>query len=48
HAGVSSFQGREGCNDFSVGIELEGTDDQPFTEAQYDALIDLTRQLRQA
>ncbi|PBP46984.1 N-acetylmuramoyl-L-alanine amidase [Pseudomonas syringae] len=48
HAGVSSFQGREGCNDFSVGIELEGTDDQPFTDAQYDALIDLTRQLRQA
>ncbi|WP_122255876.1 1,6-anhydro-N-acetylmuramyl-L-alanine amidase AmpD, partial [Pseudomonas syringae] len=42
HAGVSSFQGREGCNDFSVGIELEGTDDQPFTDAQYDALIDLT------
>ncbi|WP_116896297.1 1,6-anhydro-N-acetylmuramyl-L-alanine amidase AmpD [Pseudomonas syringae] len=48
HAGVSSFQGREGCNDFSVGIELEGTDDQPFTDAQYDTLIDLTRQLRQA
>lgn len=48
HAGVSSFQGREGCNDFSVGIELEGTDYQPFTNAQYDALTDLTRQLRQA
>ncbi|CAM3293155.1 N-acetylmuramoyl-L-alanine amidase [Pseudomonas floridensis] len=48
HAGVSSFQGREGCNDFSIGIELEGTDDQPFTDAQYTALIELTRQLRRA
>ena len=46
HAGVSSFQGRDTCNDFSVGIELEGTDEQPFTEAQYAALIELTRQLR--
>ncbi|RMP08848.1 hypothetical protein ALQ30_200353 [Pseudomonas syringae pv. persicae] len=45
---MSSFDGREGCNDFSVGIELEGTDEQPFTDAQYNALIDLTRQLRQA
>ncbi|WP_122431927.1 1,6-anhydro-N-acetylmuramyl-L-alanine amidase AmpD [Pseudomonas viridiflava] len=48
HAGVSSFQGREGCNDFSIGIELEGTDDQPFADAQYAALIELTRQLRRA
>ncbi|MCO8164103.1 1,6-anhydro-N-acetylmuramyl-L-alanine amidase AmpD [Pseudomonas sp. 21LCFQ010] len=48
HAGVSSFEGREGCNDFSIGIELEGTDDQPFTDLQYTALIELTRQLRQA
>ncbi|AHG42678.1 N-acetyl-anhydromuranmyl-L-alanine amidase [Pseudomonas syringae CC1557] len=48
HAGVSSFHGREGCNDFSIGIELEGTDEQPFSEAQYHALIDLTRQLRKA
>ncbi|MCF5468637.1 1,6-anhydro-N-acetylmuramyl-L-alanine amidase AmpD [Pseudomonas syringae] len=48
HAGVSSFDGREGCNDFSIGIELEGTDEQPFSEAQYHALIDLTRQLRKA
>ncbi|NWB49033.1 1,6-anhydro-N-acetylmuramyl-L-alanine amidase AmpD [Pseudomonas gingeri] len=46
HAGVSSFEGRETCNDFSLGIELEGTDELPFTEAQYTALIDLTRQLR--
>lgn len=35
HAGVSQYQGREVCNDFSIGIEMEGTDDQPFTEAQY-------------
>ncbi|WP_248798784.1 1,6-anhydro-N-acetylmuramyl-L-alanine amidase AmpD [Pseudomonas sp. MWU13-2105] len=48
HAGVSSFEGRETCNDFSLGIELEGTDDLPFTEAQYLALIGLTRQLRAA
>ncbi|MCF5630493.1 1,6-anhydro-N-acetylmuramyl-L-alanine amidase AmpD [Pseudomonas syringae] len=48
HAGVSSFDGREGCNDFSIGIELEGTDEQPFSEAQYHALIDLTLQLRKA
>ncbi len=34
-AGVSCFEGRETCNDFSVGIELEGTDDLPFTDAQY-------------
>ena len=38
HAGVSSWQGRARCNDFSIGIELEGTDDTPFTEAQYVAL----------
>lgn len=48
HAGVSRFDGREGCNDFSLGIELEGTDDLPFTEAQYHALTTLTRQLQGA
>ncbi|MEK1844877.1 MAG: 1,6-anhydro-N-acetylmuramyl-L-alanine amidase AmpD, partial [Pseudomonas sp.] len=46
HAGVSCFEGRETCNDFSVGIELEGTDDLPFTDAQYQALTALTRQLQ--
>ncbi|MBD8731428.1 1,6-anhydro-N-acetylmuramyl-L-alanine amidase AmpD [Pseudomonas sp. CFBP 13710] len=45
HAGVSLFDGRENCNDFSVGIELEGTDDQPFADAQYTALVTLTRLL---
>ena len=48
HAGVSLFEGRDNCNDFSLGIELEGTDDQPFTDAQYAALADLAAQLCQA
>lgn len=38
HAGQSNWCGRERCNDFSIGIELEGTDDEPYTDAQYDAL----------
>lgn len=38
HAGASQWQGREKCNDFSIGIELEGTDHVPFTENQYDSL----------
>ncbi|MBA1275498.1 1,6-anhydro-N-acetylmuramyl-L-alanine amidase AmpD [Stutzerimonas azotifigens] len=46
HAGVSCFCERENCNDFSIGIELEGTDDQPFTEAQYEALIALCQLLQ--
>lgn len=45
HAGLSHFEGRDRCNDFSIGIELEGTDDLPFTDAQYQALIALTKQL---
>lgn len=48
HAGVSCFEGREGCNDFSLGIELEGTDELPFTDAQYIALTALTKALRAA
>ncbi len=47
HAGVSCFQGRERCNDFSIGIELEGSDDQPFTAAQYERLAQLTAQIMQ-
>ncbi|MBS0587808.1 MAG: 1,6-anhydro-N-acetylmuramyl-L-alanine amidase AmpD [Proteobacteria bacterium] len=43
HAGVSNWQGRERCNDFSIGIELEGSDTTPFTDAQYEILIALTR-----
>lgn len=38
HAGKSVFQGRPRCNDFSVGVELEGSDFEPFTDAQYGAL----------
>lgn len=38
HAGVSCYQGREKCNDFSIGIELEGTESITYTDAQYDAL----------
>ena len=45
HAGVSSFKGRENCNEFSIGIELEGTDENTYTEDQYRALIDVTKEL---
>ena len=38
HAGASSHGGRAHCNDYAIGIELEGTDDTPYAEAQYDAL----------
>lgn len=38
HAGASRYKEEENCNDFSIGIELEGTDDIPYTNAQYDAL----------
>jgi len=38
HAGKSSYRGREACNDFSVGVELEGTDTLPYEAAQYEAL----------
>ena len=41
HAGVSSFEGHTGCNDFSVGIELEGTGETPYEDAQYQALGEL-------
>jgi AmpD protein len=46
HAGASNFCGRERCNDFSVGIELEGSDFGPFEPAQYSSLADLTGALR--
>lgn len=39
HAGVSSWQGRERCNDFSIGIEIEGSDDAPFEDVQYASLV---------
>lgn len=46
HAGVSSWRGRTRCNDFSVGIELEGTDTLPFAAAQYRMLARLVKLLR--
>jgi AmpD protein len=48
HAGVSSWQGRERCNDYSVGIELEGTDATPYESAQYAALARLLAALMRA
>lgn len=45
HAGVSCYQGRERCNDFSIGIELEGTDTLAYTDAQYAQLAALTQLL---
>ncbi|MCC7464040.1 MAG: 1,6-anhydro-N-acetylmuramyl-L-alanine amidase AmpD [Gammaproteobacteria bacterium] len=43
HAGASSYAGRGACNDFSIGIELEGSDTVPYTEAQYHGLAALIR-----
>jgi len=48
HAGESSWEGRSRCNDFSLGIELEGSDFVPFTDEQYAALVRLTRRLQRA
>ena len=48
HAGRSCFAGRTECNDFGIGIELEGTDDRPYTDAQYARLIPLARGLIRA
>lgn len=42
HAGVSSFCGREQCNDFAIGIELEGCDDEAYADAQYKTLAEVT------
>ena len=43
HAGISRFGERERCNDFSIGIELEGTDTKPYTQRQYRALAACVR-----
>lgn len=45
HAGQSEFEGRANCNDFSVGIELEGTDESPYTELQYQTLTTISHLL---
>lgn len=47
HAGRSSWQGRDNCNDYSIGIELEGLEHEPFEPAQYEALAALLQALRQ-
>jgi N-acetyl-anhydromuramoyl-L-alanine amidase len=48
HAGVSNWKGRERCNDYSIGIELEGSDERPYTQAQYRRLTALIHKLRRA
>jgi N-acetyl-anhydromuramoyl-L-alanine amidase len=45
HAGVSEFAGRTNCNDFSIGIELEGTDEIPYEDIQYEKLTAVLRAL---
>lgn len=48
HAGESCFDGRDCCNDFSIGIELEGLDDLPYEDVQYARLAELVRELRRS
>ena len=48
HAGVSEFKGRDNCNEFSIDIELEGTDDLEYPPNQYKALIEATKALMEA
>ncbi|MDX2465456.1 MAG: 1,6-anhydro-N-acetylmuramyl-L-alanine amidase AmpD [Porticoccus sp.] len=45
HAGQSCFDGIDNCNDCAIGIELEGTDDIPYTDEQYQTLVDVTQVL---
>ncbi|WP_102797228.1 1,6-anhydro-N-acetylmuramyl-L-alanine amidase AmpD [Bowmanella denitrificans] len=47
HAGQSVFQGQSNCNDFSLGIELEGTDNQPYEQQQYQSLVGLSQAILQ-
>lgn len=48
HAGASSFRGRDCCNDYSIGIELEGEDETPYSDEQYRALATLSRAILSA
>ncbi|RDX36278.1 1,6-anhydro-N-acetylmuramyl-L-alanine amidase AmpD [Kangiella sp. HD9-110m-PIT-SAG07] len=48
HAGLSSYEGRDKCNDFSIGIELEGADDIPYEKVQYQVLAKVSRLLLKA
>lgn len=47
HAGLSEFNGQSKCNDFSIGIELQGTDYMEFTGEQYESLVKVTKQIQQ-
>lgn len=46
HAGVSCYQGHDNCNDFAIGIELEGCDDVSYSDAQYQQLVQVIRALQ--
>ena len=48
HAGISHYQGRENCNDFSIGVEMEGTDSIDYTTKQYESLKEVTLSLMKA
>ena len=48
HAGRSSYMAQSECNDYSIGIELEGSDDLPFEEVQYARLVQVVQALQQA
>jgi len=48
HAGASCWRGREACNDYSIGIEMEGCDEQPFSDCQYRRLAHLVRAISQS
>jgi AmpD protein len=48
HAGPSSFQGQDKCNDYSIGIELEGTDTAPYSDAQYQSLAQVSKEIMRA
>jgi len=47
HAGKSRYGGREACNDFSIGVELEGQDEDQYTDAQYERLAEIVKLLRE-
>jgi AmpD protein len=47
HAGESCFDGKDRCNDFSIGIELEGSDDTNYSDEQYASLINVTKEIQQ-
>lgn len=48
HAGPSHWRGRDACNDFSIGVELEGADDVPYDDRQYESLAELVAALQRA